>query len=290
MRRGRSANPRWTMLPKLGVIAGGGQLPSRIVERCRRQGRDVFVIALKGHAEPRLVEGVAHEWVRLGAGGTTLEVLRREAISEVVMAGAVRRPSLVDLRPDMWTAGFLARHGATALGDDGLLRSLIDELETRQSIRVVGIDDVLPETLALAGCLSILEPDRLARDDIARGLIVARGIGALDIGQGAIVQQGFVLAVEAVEGTDAMLARSRDLARPGPGGVLVKAKKPWQERRADLPTIGPDTVRAAASAGLRGIAVEAGSVLILDQQETIAAADAAGLFLIGLIIPPDAST
>jgi DUF1009 family protein len=274
------------MLPKLGVIAGGGQLPARIVDHCRRQGRDLFVIALEGQADPQLVEDVAHEWVRLGAGGKTLEILRREAVAEVIMAGAVRRPSLTDLRPDLWTAGFLARSGAVILGDDGLLRAIVRELEAR-AVRVVGIDDVLPDVLAPAGCLGRLAPDEEAQADIARALSVARGIGALDVGQAAVVQQGIVLAVEAAEGTAAMLARCHELARPGPGGVLVKAKKPGQDRRADLPTIGPDTVRAAAAAGLRGIAVEAGSVLILDRMETVAAADAADLFLVGLTLPPD---
>ncbi len=275
------------MQPKLGVIAGGGPLPRRIVDYCRRQGREVFVIALKGHADSQLVHDVDHEWVRLGAGGTTLDILRREAVSEIVMAGAVRRPSLGELRPDLWTAGFLARNGAAAFGDDGLLRAIIHELETRHAVRVVGIDDVLPEVLAPAGCLGRLAPDQLAQADIARAFSVARGIGALDIGQGAVVQQGIVLAVEAVEGTDAMLARCRDLARPGPGGVLVKVSKPAQDRRADLPTIGAETVRAAAAAGLRGIAVEAGSVIIVNQSETVDAADAAHLFLFGLTTPPD---
>jgi DUF1009 family protein len=276
------------MPPKLGVIAGGGQLPARIVDHCRRQCRAVFVVALEGQADPRLGDDVAHEWVRLGAGGRTLEALRREAVAEVVLAGAVRRPSLADLRPDLWTAGFLARSGAALLGDDGLLRAIVRELEAR-SIRVVGVDDVLPDILAPAGCLGRLTPDKDAESDIVRALSVARGVGALDVGQGAVVQQGIVLAVEAVEGTDEMLARCRKLARPGPGGVLVKAKKPGQDRRADLPTIGPDTVRAAASAGLRGIAVEAGAVLILDRLETVAAADAAGLFLIGLATPDSSS-
>ena len=275
------------MPPKLGVIAGSGQLPARIVEHCLRQGREVFVIAIEGQAELDLGSGVAHERVRLGAGGRMLELLRREAVAEVVMAGAVRRPSLTDLRPDLWTAGFLARSGAAMLGDDGLLRTLVRELETRCAVRVVGVDDVLPEVLAPAGRLGKLEPDEQALKDIARALDVARGIGELDVGQGAVVQQGIVLAVEAAEGTDAMLARCRDLARPGPGGVLVKAKKPNQERRADLPTIGADTVRAAAAAGLRGIAVEAGAVLIFDRQETVAAADATNLFLVGLTTPPD---
>ena len=112
--------------------------------------------------------------------------------------------------------------------------------------------------------------------------MVGRALGAGDVGQGCVVQQGIVLAVEAIEGTDAMLARAAVLARPGPGGVLLKMVKPGQDRRADLPTIGPETVRAAAAAGLRGVAFEAGGTLITDRAGCVAAADAAGLFLMGV--------
>ena len=118
--------------------------------------------------------------------------------------------------------------------------------------------------------------------DIRRGIAVARALGAVDVGQGCVVQQGIVLAVEAAEGTDAMLARCVAVAHPGPGGVLVKLPKPEQERRADLPTVGPDTIRDAAAAGLRGVAFEAGGTILAEREATVAAADAAGLFLLGL--------
>lgn len=268
--------------PKLGLLAGGGRLPSRIVEHCRATGRPVFVIALEGQADSHIGDGVEHAWVRLGAGGTILHILRREAVAEVVMAGAVRRPAVGDLVPDLTTAGFLARSGAAALGDDGLLRAVIRELEDRHGLRVVGINDVLPDTVAEAGLLAGPEPDAGALSDIARGRVVARGIGGLDVGQGAVVQQGIVLAAEAAEGTDAMIGRAGGLARSGPGGVLVKVSKPGQESRADLPAIGPATVRAAQAAGLRGIAVEAGAVLIVDKAETFTVADRAGIFVLGL--------
>ena len=270
---------------KLGVLAGGGRLPARIIEHCRHTGRPVFVVAIEGQAEPGAFAGVDHVRLRLGAGSQILSALKDAGVAEVVMAGSVRRPSLADLRPDMFTAGFLARSGAAAFGDDGLLRAVVREIEERFGMRVVGVDAVLPDVLAPAGQLAGAEPDEQAHADIRRGIAVARGIGALDVGQGAVVQQGIVLAVEAAEGTDAMLSRCAALARPGPGGVLVKARKPGQERRADLPAIGPDTVREAAAAGLRGIAVEAGGSLIVDRPATIAAAEAAGLFLVG--VTPD---
>lgn len=267
---------------KLGVLAGGGRLPARIIEHCQNSGRPCFVIAIDGQADADIAEGVDHVWMRLGAGSKILNALQDAGVAEVVMAGAIHRPSLTDLRPDMYTAAFLARTGAAALGDDGLLRAVVREIEERFGMRVVGVDAVLPDILAGEGLLAGPEPDEQAMMDIRRGFVVARGIGALDVGQGAVVQQGIVLAVEASEGTDAMLSRCGPLARPGPSGVLVKACKPGQEHRADLPTVGLETVRAAAAAGLRGIAVEAGGSLIIDRAATVAAADAAGIFLIGM--------
>jgi DUF1009 family protein len=267
---------------KLGVLAGSGKLPEQIINYCRHVGRPCFIIAIEGQTDPEIVEGTEHTWLRLGAGEKILKALRDAGVAEVVMAGAIRRPSLSDLRPDMYTASFLIRTGAAALGDDGLLRAVVGEIEDRFGLSVVGVDAVLPEILAPEGRLSGPEPDEQAMADIRRGFDVARGLGALDVGQGVVVQQGIVLAVEASEGTDAMLERCGFLARPGLGGVLVKARKPEQEKRVDVPTVGPETVRAAAAAGLRGIAVEAGASLIVDRATTIAAAEAAEIFLIGI--------
>ena len=151
-----------------------------------------------------------------------------------------------------------------------------------EGFRIIGAQDVMREALAPVGLLTRSAPDALAAADIRRGVAVARALGAVDVAQGCVVQQGMVLAVEAAEGTDAMLSRCGALARSGPGGVLVKLVKPGQERRADLPTIGPDTVRAAAAAGLRGIAFEAGGTLLADRAVAVAEADKAGLFMLGL--------
>ncbi|MEO5374067.1 MAG: UDP-2,3-diacylglucosamine diphosphatase LpxI [Alphaproteobacteria bacterium] len=268
--------------PRLGVVAGSGELPARIVAACHAEGRPVFVLALEGHADPALTaDGTPHAWIRLGAAGTGLEHLRRNGVADLVMAGAVRRPSLVELRPDLRTVRFFAKIGLKAFGDDGLLSAVARELEL-EGFRVVGVDQILSNVAARAGAYGRLGPDADALADIRRGVVVARGLGALDVGQGAVVQQGVVLAVEAVEGTDAMLSRCRALAREGLGGVLVKVAKPGQERRADLPTIGVATVEAAAAAGLRGIAVEAGAALVIDGDAVAARADALGLFVVGL--------
>jgi DUF1009 family protein len=231
------------------------------------------------------IAGFPHAEIRLGAAGEILAALRRAECRDLVLIGPVRRPSLVSLRPDSEGARIVARIGRAAFtGDDGLLAAVVRVLG-EEGFRVIGAHEVLTEAVGAAGLLGRHAPDETSQADIARGRVVVRALGQVDVGQGCIVQQGIVLAVEAIEGTDAMLARAAGLARPGPGGVLIKLVKPGQDRRADLPTIGPNTIKAAAEAGLRGIAFEAGGTLLIDRDGCIAGADAAGLFLLG--IDPD---
>ncbi len=273
------------MAGKLGIVAGGGDLPARLIEVCRERSRDVFVVALEGHTDPGTVKDVEHIWVRLGAASAALEPLRAAGVEELVMAGPVTRPSLSELRPNLRVARFFAKVGKRALGDDGLLRAVIGTLE-EEGFRVLGVDEILGDLIAEAKTYGRHEPDAQAWRDIEQGIEVAKAIGAQDVGQAAVVQQGIVLGLEAVEGTDALLARCGEVRRDGPGGVLVKMMKPGQEHRADLPTIGTRTVTAAAAAGLRGIAVEAGGTLIVDAAKVAAAADEAGLFVIGIAVEP----
>jgi len=272
------------MVGKLGILAGGGELPARLIGACRRNGRDVFVLAFEGQTNPATVQGVDHAWTRLGQGGAALAALRAAGVAELVMAGAITRPSLSELRPDLRTVKFLAKIGVNCLGDDGLLRAVVAVLET-EGFRVLGVDDVITDLPARPGSYGALQPDAAAQADIARGIAVVRALGAVDVGQAAVVQQGIVLGVEAAEGTDALLGRCAGLRRNGPGGVLVKLRKPGQEARVDLPTIGVETVRNAAAAGLSGIAVQAGGALVVDPAAVSAAADRAGLFVVGVEMP-----
>jgi UDP-2,3-diacylglucosamine hydrolase len=269
------------MAAKLGILAGAGALPARLIEACQASERPVFVLAFEGAADPAIITAAPHAWVRLGAAADSLRLLREHAVEELVLAGGVPRPNLRSLRPDWRAAKLLARVGYRALGDDGLLRAVIAELEG-EGFRVVGVEDVLGGILAPLGPLGAHRPDAEAEQDIARGLEVARALGALDIAQAVVVQHGIVLGVEAAEGTDALIARCGALRREGGGGVLVKVAKPGQERRADLPTIGPGSVAAIAAAGLAGIAVEAGACLLLDRPTLTAAADQAGVFVVGI--------
>ena len=269
------------MTGKLGIVAGGGGLPRRLVDSCRAAGRDVFVLALEGAAEPETVRGVAHAWCRVGAAVTGLSLLRQNNVTELVLAGSVRRPSLVTLRPDWRAAKLFARIGYRALGDDGLLSAVVNELE-QEGFRVISPDQLLDREIIRAGPLGIVQPDPQSERDIEHGLRIARALGGLDIGQAVVVQQGLVLGVEAIEGTDELLRRCAALRREGLGGVLVKVEKPGQERRADRPTIGPRTVALAAETGLVGIAVEANATIVIDRDEVTRSADQAGLFVVGI--------
>lgn len=269
------------MADKLGILAGGGQLPVRVIEACRATGRDFFVLAFEGQTDTATVTDTAHAWVRLGAVGDALSRLKEAGVRDVVMAGPVKRPSLDSLRPDWRGAMFLAKVGARAFGDDGLLSAVVRELEG-EGFRVLGADDVFESLRTPSGPCGEHRPDPAAQIDIDRGVAVLQALGRLDVGQAVIVQQGVVLGIEAIEGTDALIERCAALRRTGLGGVLIKISKPGQERRVDLPTIGVSTIGRAAASGLRGIALEAGRSLIIDRAAVARAADAAGLFVVGI--------
>lgn len=266
----------------LGIIAGGGPLPGQVAQAARASGRPVFIAGIEGFAEPAVLSPFAHKFFRLGAIGAMIRAFRDEGCADLVMIGPVKRPSFLSLRPDAEGAKMLARIGKAAFsGDDGLLAAIMRVL-SEEGFTMLGAHDIFIDALAPAGLLTRTAPDAAAMADIERGKAVLKIIGAADIGQACVVQQGIVLAVEAVEGTDAMLARIPAVTRPGPGGVLVKLAKPGQERRADLPTLGSATIEHARAAGLRGIAFEAGGSLLTNKNSMIEAADVAGIFLLGV--------
>jgi DUF1009 family protein len=268
---------------KLGILAGGGLLPRRLAEACRATARPYHLVAFQGEADAAALAGEPLDWTEVAQVGRTLELLRAHGCNEVVLAGRIPRPSLSALRPDARGALLIAKLlPRLALGDDGLLRVIVGELE-REGFRVVGADSVMADLLTPAGVLGRIAPDAAAQADIVRAREVARALGSVDVGQAVVVQQGIVLGVEAIEGTDALIERCGNLRRPGGGGVLIKLRKPGQDRRVDLPALGPDTVRRAATAGLAGIAAEAGGTLLIDRAAAILLADQTGLFLLGLV-------
>lgn len=268
-------------MDKLGLIAGGGDLPGQIAAACQEKDRPIFAIALKGYADPKNLAGVPHVWVSLGRPGQALRTLRREGCRDVVMVGRVRRPTPWELWAD-WTAiRFFTRLGRYSLGDDGLLRNIVRAIED-EGFRVLSVHEIVKDLRAPTGIWGHYAPSTVDWKDIRRGQEVAQALGCVDVGQAVVVQSGLVLGVEAIEGTDALLQRCGQLQRTDRGGVLVKTAKPGQEMRADLPTVGPETVRQAAAAGLCGIAVQAEKTLVAGYEETVAAADWAGVFVLGM--------
>lgn len=274
-------------MQKLGLIAGGGSLPVEIAEHCQRSGRPLFVIRLKGFAGAGL-EPFAGAEVGLAELGKCFKALKRAGCKAVCLAGQVNRPDFSTLMPDLrGLAALPAAIAAARRGDDALLRMLVAEFE-KEGFSVEGAHEVMNDLGLGAGPLGRHAPGPEHQTDIAHAMQVARAIGRLDAGQAAVVCRGLVLALEAAEGTDALLARVADLppalrGRPGaPLGVLAKARKPTQETRVDLPTIGPATVQAVARAGLAGIVGETGHLLVLDRDAVIALADELGLFIVGV--------
>ena len=263
------------------MLAGAGSLPRELVGAARRAGREVTVVAIDGMTDAATVEGVPHLWAAPGAFGRILDFLKRAGVEEIVLAGAASRPDWSRISLDWRAVRMLPRLLAADRGDDSLLSFAVREFE-REGLRVVGAHSVAPGLVVGAGAVGAVRPGRAARADIARGVAVLAALGPHDVGQAACVQNGAVLGVEGAEGTDALIARCGALQRPGGGAVLVKCSKPGQDRRVDLPAIGPATAQAMADAGFAGAAVEAGATLILERARTIDAADRARLFLYGV--------
>jgi DUF1009 family protein len=273
----------------LAIIAGGGALPCALAEAATRAGHSVHIIGIRGEADPGIGR-FPHTWLKWGEVGRLFATLEGQGCRDLVIVGAVTRPDLANVRFDFGAIRnlpFLLSLGIG--GDDHVLSNIVRFLEGK-GYRVRGAGEVAPELLAGEGTLGAKAPSAEARADIDKGFQVVEALGRLDVGQAAIVANGHVIAVEAAEGTDAMLARCgelrRDRRRRERAGVMVKAPKPGQEERVDMPTIGPDTARNAAAAGLAGVAVAARHVLIAEREATIAVADKHGLFLWGQALTP----
>lgn len=266
-------------MAKTAVIAGQGALAPAVIKALRAAGEDPLVAAPEGYAP----DGVAALPFRLERLVPFLDHLRDEGVTRVSFAGAVRRPALNPELFDPQTATLVPRI-VTAMrsGDDAALRTVLEIFE-EWGLAIAATPDIVPDLVPGPGLLCGA-PSEADRADAARGRAIVEGLGGLDLGQGAVVAQGLCLAVETLPGTQAMLefaARHQHL-RPDPGGakgVFYKAPKPEQDRRIDLPALGPDTVAQAARAGLAGIAWEAGGVILLDRARMIADAQSAGIFL-----------
>lgn len=272
--------------PKLGLIAGGGDLPEAVAQRCDAEGRDLYVVRLDGFADPHLARWPGDDF-GMAQIGAILKALKRNGCGAVCLAGIVNRPDFKTLKPDLKGASLLPGIVAAATkGDDALLRKILSVFEA-EGFAVEGADDILGGETLPAGALGAVMPTADQMADVKKALHVAEKSGELDIGQGAVVCDGLVLAVEAQEGTDAMLDRVAGLpadlrGRPGEArGALGKAPKPIQDLRVDMPVIGPRTLENAARAGLAGVGGVAGRLILIDRAAIVETADRLGLFVWG---------
>lgn len=263
----------------IGLIAGGGRFPILFAESARRAGHKVVAVAHRNETDPALEQAVdAFTWVKLGQIGHVLEALRKGGATSTVMLGAItKKRFFADAMLDATGLKVLARIAVRS--DDNLLSAFARFLE-EEGLPVVDPTPYLGDRLARAGVLGKHRPTDEEREDARYGLELARGIGRLDLGQTVCVKDRVALAVEALEGTDACIRRGGELG--GKGTVVAKAVKPQQDRRLDLPAIGPRTIATMKEAGCRVLAVEAGGTLVMDRDELVRQADRAGIAVIGL--------
>lgn len=272
----------------VAIICGGGSIPAAVAAAIDRSGRRPVMLAIRGWADPKLVERYTHHWISIGQAGRLFRLAEAERCREAVFIGTLTRPALTQIRLDWRTIRMMPRIARAFAGGDDRLITSIAKLAEEAGLRIIGVKDVAPEILVPEGALGRYQPSARDQTDIACALNLIATLGSFDVGQAAVVANKYVLAIEAAEGTDNMLARVADLraagrvTTPKGVGVLVKAPKPRQDMRFDLPTIGPQTVANTVRANLAGIAVAAGNTMIADPAELIAAADRAGIFVIGV--------
>lgn len=272
----------------IAIVCGGGSFPGAVADAAARSGRRVVMFGIKGWADAVSLERHPHHWVALGQVSRFRRLAQAEGCHDILLIGTLLRPPLRQIRLDWQTIRLMPRVVRAFRGGDDRLLTSIGKMLEELGLRLVGLHDVAPDILVPEGPLGRHQASERDRSDIAHALGLIAAMGPFDVGQAVVVANNHVLAVEAAEGTDNMLLRLADLRREGRVttpervGVLVKAPKPTQDRRYDLPAIGPVTVRNAARAGLAGVAVAAGNTIIAEADEAVAAADDAGLFLVGL--------
>jgi DUF1009 family protein len=271
----------------IALLCAGGALPFAVAEAMRAAGHETVVVAIKGLGDPGL-DRLGADWLSLGQLGRLFALLGRRNCAGVVLVGALNRPSLSSMRIDLvgWTYLFDFLRNMRR-GDDLMLRGMMRWFEDR-GFPVLGVGEVAPELLAPEGRLGKVAPPREALPAAARGFACLDALSPYDVGQALVVFDERVVAIEGAEGTDALIDRVGELRRLGRlpairrGGLLLKAAKVGQSLKVDLPAIGPRTIERAANAGLGGVMIEAHRVLLLESVALVAAADAAGLFLLGM--------
>jgi DUF1009 family protein len=272
----------------VGVICGSGSLPFVVADKARSQGRGVVLFPVRGAADAKRVGGYPHHWVRIGQFGRIWRCARAEGCHDLLAIGGTVRPTILQCWPDDGFLRYLPQIIKAFRGGDDRLLSGVAAIFERQGFRIIGAHEIAPEILMPKGAIGTREPSARDYADIKRGLALLQVTGPFDVGQAAVVADGRVLAIEAAEGTDELLIHLAEMRRRGRVrqphgiGVLVKAPKPGQDRRFDLPSIGQRTVELAAAAGLAGIAVTAGGAVVAEADQLATVVDRAKLFVIGV--------
>jgi DUF1009 family protein len=267
---------------KIGLIAGSGQFPIIFCKRAKANGFRVFVAAYVNETDPKL-EGIADnlEWLHLGQIKRLINFFKKNRITETVMMGGIQKTSLFrDVKPDMKAISLIA--GMRHTHDDGILRAFADYLE-KNGIVVRPSTFLLPDLIAKKGCWTRRKPSRVEKADVKLGWNVAKEIGRLDIGQCVVIGGGSVLAVEAIDGTDATIQRGGSLGKGN--AVVVKVCKPNQDRRFDVPAVGVQTIQSMHGSGVTLLAVEADKAVVFDKEEMIALADKVGISIVAIDKP-----
>lgn len=270
---------------RIGILAGGGRLPSLIADSVIRRGGRVHIVGVAGEADDSITR-YPHTWVNWAEIGKMLRALRTEGGGQVVIAGTVRRPILSKLRPDLGFFRVLPQLlRMLAGGDDSVLTRVVRVFE-HHGVTVRGAHEVAPDLVVGEGAQGREAPDAAALADAALAVAVRQALAPFDAGQAVVADRACVIAIEGAEGTDEMLRRVASLAdRPAPtapSGVLSKGPKPGQEMRVDMPVIGARTVEGLIAARLAGVIVEPGAVLFLEREDAITKADAAGVSIAGV--------
>jgi UDP-2,3-diacylglucosamine hydrolase len=269
---------------RIGLIAGSGQFPFIFLKAAKLKGYEVFALALEGEADPESMKlACSLEWVCLGELEKMILFFKKNSIKEAVLLGAVNKTRMFsDFKPDMTAISMVARMKNTH--DDVLLRAFAETLEDR-GIVIQPSTVILPELLTQAGCWTQRKPTSAEEADLKLGFEISKKIGSMDIGQSVVVGGGSVLAVEAIDGTDATIRRGGGLAKKE--AVVVKTSKPGQDMRFDVPAVGLETVKSMRSSGVTALGVEAGKTLAFDRQEMVKLADESGIAIVGLVSMPE---
>jgi len=265
---------------KIGLIAGGGQFPRLFAQKASYNGYEVIGAGFRSETDPFLADQMAEfKWLYLGQINKLIKYFKKNGVSRAVMLGSVEKANIFkDIRPDLKALAFIARTARTH--DDSILTSFAD-LMAKEGIEMMPSTFLLPELISPAGCWTRRKPDKAEKKDMVQGWLLAKEIGRLDIGQCLVISNGTVLAVEAIDGTDATILRGGRLSR-GNGAVVVKLSKPSQDLRFDLPSSGCTTIETMQKAGASVLVLEAGKSLSFDREEMITLADTYKISIIAL--------